>query len=155
MMGNKSCCFTGHRRISSYDEAVMKYKLYTLLERLIEDGVDTFYDGGAVGFDMMCASAVIRLRKVYPHIRLHMILPCKGQDKHWSTQNQKYYKKILEEANSIFYTSENYDSECMHKRNRYMVDNSDICVAYYTGGAGGTAYTVDYAKKAGRDIYYI
>ena len=35
----------------------------------------------------------------------------------------------------------------MFKRNRYMVDHSDICVCYCTSGEGGTAYTVRYAEK--------
>jgi uncharacterized membrane protein len=29
------------------------------------------------------------------------------------------------------------------------VDNSSVCICYLTESTGGTAYTVDYAKKAG------
>ena len=34
----------------------------------------------------------------------------------------------------------------MHKRNRYLVDNSSVCICYLTEATGGTAYTVDYAQ---------
>ena len=35
------------------------------------------------------------------------------------------------------------------KRNRHLVDHSGVCVAYLTESRGGTAYTVDYARKNG------
>ena len=37
----------------------------------------------------------------------------------------------------------------MLKRDRYMVDNSDIVVAYLTKSSGGTYYTVKYANEKG------
>ena len=33
----------------------------------------------------------------------------------------------------------------MHKRNRYLVDNSRYCIAYLNQNTGGTYYTVNYA----------
>lgn len=43
----------------------------------------------------------------------------------------------------------------MFRRNRYLVDNSSICIAYLTKNKGGTAYTVDYAKKLGVTVINI
>lgn len=45
-------------------------------------------------------------------------------------------------------------NECgyMHKRNRYLVDNSSVCVCYLTEDTGGTAYTVNYAIKSGLKV---
>ena len=43
----------------------------------------------------------------------------------------------------------------MHKRNRYMVDNSGLCVCYWIRDKGGTAYTVHYAEKEGLKIINI
>ena len=40
----------------------------------------------------------------------------------------------------------------MHKRNRHLVDHSSICVCYLTEDRGGTAYTVNYAKKQGLKV---
>ena len=40
----------------------------------------------------------------------------------------------------------------MQKRNRYMVDNSDIVIAVWDGTPGGTENTVRYAEKLGRKI---
>ena len=40
----------------------------------------------------------------------------------------------------------------MEKRNRYMVDNASVVVAVYDGRQGGTASTIAYAAKKGREI---
>lgn len=53
------------------------------------------------------------------------------------------------QADKVVYTSKEYTRGCMHKRNRHLVDNSSICIAYLTEQSGGTAYTVDYARKNG------
>ena len=36
----------------------------------------------------------------------------------------------------------------MHKRNRYLVDHSSICIAYLTENRGGTFYTANYANTS-------
>ena len=40
----------------------------------------------------------------------------------------------------------------MHRRNRHLVDHSGTCICYLTRSTGGTAYTVDYARKKGLRI---
>ncbi|HIS50977.1 MAG TPA: DUF1273 domain-containing protein, partial [Candidatus Gallacutalibacter pullistercoris] len=42
--------------------------------------------------------------------------------------------------------------DCMHRRNRHLVDESGICVAYCVKPNGGTAYTVMYAKQKGLPV---
>ena len=39
--------------------------------------------------------------------------------------------------------------------NGWMVDNSDAVIAVWNGTAGGTANTVDYARKLGRSVLVI
>ena len=43
----------------------------------------------------------------------------------------------------------------MQKRNRHLVDNSSACICYLTKSAGGTAYTVNYARRMGLRIINI
>ena len=40
----------------------------------------------------------------------------------------------------------------MHERNRYLVDNSGLCLCYLVKRGGGTYYTVQYAKKQGLPV---
>ncbi|HJD05663.1 MAG TPA: hypothetical protein IAB72_02115 [Candidatus Onthoplasma faecipullorum] len=37
----------------------------------------------------------------------------------------------------------------MHERNRYMVNNSSMIIALYSGLPGGTKYTLNYTLKQG------
>ena len=45
------------------------------------------------------------------------------------------------------YVSREYTPDCMHRRNRHLVDHSGTCICYLTKTSGGTAYTVDYARR--------
>lgn len=45
-----------------------------------------------------------------------------------------------------------YDALCMQKRNRRLVDASDVCVYYLTDPTGDSAYTANYAKQKGLRI---
>ena len=56
----------------------------------------------------------------------------------------------------MIYVSEDYYKGCMLERNRYLVDHSAKLLAVYNGERrGGTAMTVRYAKKIGREVFVI
>lgn len=42
---------------------------------------------------------------------------------------------------------QNFTRSCFHERNRAMLDHASALVCYYDGQPGGTAYTVDLARK--------
>ncbi len=77
-MKMKSVCFTGHRNVK--ETAELKKSLLEQLVKLIDEGADVFYAGGAVGWDMLCESSVIELRERFPHIKLHLFLPCPAEE---------------------------------------------------------------------------
>ena len=108
--------------------------------------------GGALGFDTLAALVVLNLKSEFPQIRLILVLPCKEQTKGWDKKDKKIYGQILGKADKAVYTSEHYKRGCMHKRNRYLVDNSGVCMCCKTKSSGGTAYTVDYANQRGLEI---
>ena len=148
-MKEKTCCFTGHRDIKPADQRDLEQRLENTISALIQSGVCYFGAGGALGFDTMAAKAVLKLREVYPQVKLILVLPCLSQTRGWSEADIKVYEEIKAKADKITYTSQEYTRGCMHKRNRHLVDHSSVCVAYLTKETGGTAYTVDYAKKQG------
>lgn len=151
----ETCCFTGHRIIETDNIDEIRNNLSVVIERLYDEGVRRFITGGALGFDTEAALAVIRMRKKLPEIRLTIAIPCQEQYKPWRNSQQELYKEILEDADQIVYVSETYLPGCMHKRNRYMVDNSGTVVAYINQTKGGTAYTVSYAVDKERRIINI
>ncbi len=146
-MKNTSCCFTGHRAIQYNEFKQIKPKLKNVIVDLIENEYINFYTGGAIGFDTECAKLILELKQTYAHIQLHLILPCKNQTCGWSVENIKVYEEIKQKSNSVTYTSDSYCFGCMYKRNRKLVDSSNICIAYLVENKGGTYYTVQYAQK--------
>lgn len=154
-MKTETCAFTGHRphkfpwKDNEADPRCMALK-ETLKEQiaiLAGAGVTEYFTGGADGVDTLAAQTVLKLREEYPHIRLILVLPCRTQTRGWPDEDVRIYEAIKSAADKIRYTSEEYTRGCMHKRNRHLVDNSSVCVSYMTKNTGGTAYTVDYARK--------
>ena len=145
---SKICCFTGSRDLRGLVISNISNKLENVLVDLIEnENFTDFRAGGALGFDTIAALCVLHLKKKYPQIKLHLFLPCKNQDKYFSSEAKRYYHLILKHADSVTYSQENYNNSAMMKRNMAMVDGSDICIALLTKLSGGTYQTVQYAKK--------
>lgn len=152
-MKNRTVCFTGHRNVPQ-DQGLSK-ALRNTITQLINDGYCYYGAGGAFGFDTIAAEMVLALKTKFPHIKLILVLPCLTQTNGWSIEEKKRYEKIKQAADKVVYTSQNYYSGCMHKRNRHLVDNSSVCVCYLTETRGGTFYTVNYAKEKGLRILNI
>lgn len=153
MEKEKSCCFTGHRIISAEERIRIAPRLKRAIDRLIEIGVTDFYTGGAIGLDTIAAEAIIAARHHHPHIRLILALPCKNQAERWKSSDVLKYEHIKSLADEIIYMSEKYTRQCMHIRNRFMVDHSAYCISYLKKPSGGTYYTVNYATDRGLIIY--
>jgi uncharacterized phage-like protein YoqJ len=154
-MKEKTVCFTGHRTIPMLKKWKIEKKLKETLEALIENGYCYFGAGGALGFDTIAAQTVLGLKKKHPEIKLILVLPCKNQTRGWEEKDVSVYESIIEQADKVVYTQEHYDRGCMFKRNRHLVDNSSVCVAYLTEEKGGTAYTVNYANQKGVKVINI
>lgn len=149
-MKKTACSFTGHRVIREEKENEVRKKVFYTIVDLIESGVTEFIAGGALGFDTIAAETVIALKHKYPDITLRLILPCPEQSIKWKPRDKAVYLDILALADSTEYVSTYYTDTCMLDRNRAMVDNSSILVAYYDGRKrSGTAMTVNYALKNG------
>ena len=150
-----ACCFTGHRKMPENELEEVKDRLKKAILNSIEKGYNAFYNGGAVGFDTMTAQTILELKEQYPYIKLILALPCKSQADYWKQEDKDEYERIIKAADNVVWTSEKYTSDCMFKRNRYLVDHSSLCICYLTRQTGGTAYTVNYAKNKGIEIINI
>ncbi len=160
-MMNTACAFTGHRPSKfpwRYDETdsrcvALKEELTGQISKLAEVGVTDFFSGMAEGTDTYCAQIVLDLRRKNPALNLHCVLPCEGQADEWSASAQELYHSILAQADEVVYVSREYRDGCMLKHNRYLVDHAACLLAVYNGERrGGTAMTVRYARKLGREV---
>lgn len=154
-MREKTCCFTGHRLIPAGEYVSLQWEVERVAEELIQKGVSRFVVGGALGFDTLAAEVILELREKYPSIRLHLILPCRGQEKYWSGLEKRRYRKVLARADQVDYIAEHYFNGCMQLRNQAMVEASAYCVAYCTRCTGGTAYTVRQARRMGSKVIFL
>ena len=163
-MSRISCAFTGHRPAKfhwKYDEAdgrciALKLALAEQIKLLVDVGVTQFLSGMAEATDTWSALSVLALREKNPVLKLHCILPCREQADKWTASSRNLYLSILERADSIVYVSRNYHKNCMLDRNRFLVEHASSLLAVYNGERrGGTAATVRYAQKMGREIIVI
>ena len=155
----KSISFTGHRKLLG-DISELKKTLYQRLEEEIKNEATDFNAGGAVGFDCMVAAIVIKLRDVYPHIKLHLILPCSNEEQtgNWSEDERAEFYRILKLADTTEYTSKHYYDGCMKRRNARLVELADCCFCYWDGRQrSGTGQTVRMAIKKNIEVvnFYI
>jgi uncharacterized phage-like protein YoqJ len=148
-----SCSFTGHRIIPDNIAPKLEKLLGAALEYLWAEGCRDFYAGGALGFDTMCAKAVILFKMTHPGVKLHLVLPCKNQDERWSDAQRDVFGYTLAAADDVEYVSEDYTKDCMKRRNERLAALGDCLVAYagkYNSGAG---QTVRMANALGKTVY--
>ena len=148
----KTCCFTGHRSLSSEEKLKVSVRLRKTIGEQIKTGVVFYGAGGALGFDALAAQTVLDMKKEYPQLRLILVLPCEDQTRGWRSEDIAVYEDIKRRSDKIVYVSRAYTPDCMHRRNRHLVDHSGTCICYLTSSTGGTAYTVDYARRRGLRI---
>lgn len=163
-MENLTCCFTGHRpqslpfRLNEEDERCIELRalLTELIEKLIQDNhVTHFISGMALGVDQICAELVLELKKQYPNITIECAIPCEEQAVNWTEKQRDRYFEIAERCDKETLLQHHYDKDCMLKRNRYMVDSSDIVLAVWSGKPSGTSKTVQYAQEQKKMVIII
>ena len=154
MVQNKdiTACFTGHRVLSLKKIGGIVKRLNEAVDILIQKGVKNFVSGGALGYDQICASLIISKKQQSADIRLLFALPYRNQDEKWTDRQKQLYRSLLSEADAIYYVSEEYQPDCMSKRNQYMVDNSKYCICALLRDVSGTGQTVRYAQQQGIEV---
>lgn len=158
----KTCCFTGHRpqKLGYGENSIqcdeLKGRLEELIKNLIEkEGVTHFISGVALGVDTYAANIVLNLKAQYPGITLECAIPCETQAVKWNERDRDTYYDLLAKCDKETLLQQNYTSDCMQKRNEYMVDNSDYVIAVWNGKPSGTGNTVKYAEKKNKIVILV
>lgn len=154
----KTCCFTGPRpfKLGFTDDSSpacieLKKKINNEIEKLFQRGFTHFISGMAEGVDIYCAEAVIELKKKYKDVILTAVFPYNHKGKDRCEKEKERLIETLRNTDKVITLQENYSPGCFYKRNRYMVDNSDLLFAVYSSH-GGTAYTIKYAAETNKPI---
>lgn len=141
----KTASFSGHR-VLSHSERVVAIEVEKEIRNLYAKGVENFLCGMAMGFDILCGEIVIKLKSELPNIKLIAIIPCVNQAVSFPKREKDRYFALKQNADEILYTGTEYTFDCMHRRNRFLIDNSSFCICYLMRSNGGTFYTVNYAN---------
>ncbi|MDR0858454.1 MAG: DUF1273 domain-containing protein [Oscillospiraceae bacterium] len=146
----RTCCFTGHRNVPSNIYQQLKLKIEDQIRFSTAHGITRYLAGGARGFDALAAAAVIVLRdREKLPIELILALPYPNQSQNWPYYERKLHDEIKQRADGIVMLYPEYREGCLLARNRFMADNSSLCVAYLTHNRGGTYSTVKYCERIG------
>jgi uncharacterized phage-like protein YoqJ len=109
----------------------------------------------AIGCDMYFAEAVLALRERYPDVRLEAAIPFGDQPGRGNEEQRRRYNRLIDAADKLTVLQVHYTSDCMQRRNRYMVDRSSLLLACYDGRPGGTMQTILYAERSGVRVMII
>lgn len=150
----KACCFTGHRDLPKGEAEQLTEKARALILLLIQEGFTEFRVGGAVGFDMIMAELLLRLRdEKKQEIRIISVIPFPSWRAKWSSEEIRRQNMILEKSDEVIFVRQHYCQGIYMIRNRALADGAQVCIAYCNRPKGGTAWTVRYAKQNGLRTY--
>lgn len=142
---------TGHRDLPILSDSLEN----KLIHVLYAHNVEMLISGMAIGYDMACAAAALRIK-----IPVIAVIPFDGQHEMWSENDIKKYEEILNNSLTTVKVLSpaargfSHAAELYKKRNKYVVDNGDVLMAGWSGDyRSGTGYTVRYANKIGKQIY--
>lgn len=151
-MSGKVCCFSGHRVLPQEQREALRPLLERTVRVLIGQGYTRFWTGGAMGFDMMAAQTIVRLKQEFPQLSLSLALPCERHWRRWPQQEKMALCALLEQVEDVVYVSRSYSKLCMLLRNRYLVEQSSACVCFCVRKKSGTGYTMRYAEQCGLSV---
>ena len=141
-----TCTFAGHAEVYAAD---IEEKLNNIIEHLltVEDEA-VFYVGGRGEFDSMAAAAVrtARYRHRDKKIQLYLVEPYMSKQ---INRDKDFYSQLYD---GIIVPQELmgvHPKAAITKRNRVMVDWSNVLIAFVYRDFGGAYETLKYAKSKG------
>lgn len=151
-MSLHTVCFTGHREmpaVTSPEYRAIVRDTQLAIMNAIDRGATDFYAGGAQGYDLLCAQLVLLAKERNPRVRLHLALPYPG------FARGEAYKAVLKKADEVIDVCPKYGRGCMMIRNRRLVEEGELCIAYLRKPKGGTVQTVNMARQLNREVVLV
>ena len=141
----KACCGFGHRQVfenisESLDKAVLE---------AAAQGCVIFYTGAMGQFDSLFASAVRKAKKSYPNIRLICVKPYMTKE---INENGDYLYSLYDDIIIPTELADIHPKSAIPKRNRLLVDWSDIVIGYIKRQYGGAYTALRYARSLKKEV---
>lgn len=133
-----SCAFFGHRNCPE----TIAGELEAQIERLIlQYHVQCFYVGHEGMFDSLVLQALIKLERKYPSIDYAVVQAYLNSDVGSAICSHRLFPEVLNNVHPRF---------AIDRRNRWMIDMSDIVVVFVNHDWGGAAKFAKIALQKGR-----
>ena len=100
---------------------------------------------------MLAAQTIVELKKDGYKISLELALPFKNEYK--PLKERLMFSIIEANSDKVYYVNEYYSKTCYIERNKYLVNNSSLIMAYYREYWDGAHYIIEYAKSSKKTIY--
>ncbi len=142
---------TGHRKIAPDKIPYVKQELRCEIDIAINQGYIHFVSGFASGIDLYFAEIIAKLKQNNP-ISLEAAIPYRNRMRCPDVD----FKRLINQCDVIGIHSEEYTPSCFMKRNRFMVQSSELVIAVYDGREkGGTLATMRYAHALEKEVRVI
>lgn len=136
-----ACTFFGHRECYGLDAGLLK----AAIETLIREGVEEFFVGNQGDFDAMVYGCLKQLRKVYPHIRIAVVLAYLPTEK----------ENGVALSDTMYPEIEGHPKFSIDRRNRWLLEQASVCVCYVNHTWGGAYKFARLAKQRGKTVINI
>lgn len=120
--------FVGHRDTPENVYGLLYEALWTLIQK---EGANCFYVGEQGAFDRMAARALCELKKIYSHIEYYVVLAYMPT---LNSARERTAPTLL--PAEVAQAPAKYS---LDRRNRWMIDKSDVVIAYVNRSCGGAA----------------
>ncbi|MBQ3416954.1 MAG: DUF1273 domain-containing protein [Ruminococcus sp.] len=147
MDGNriKACCGFGYREVyenitEQLDKAVLE---------AAEQGCIIFYTGAMGRFDSLFSSSVRKAKRSYPNIKLICVKPYMTKE---INENGEYLYTLYDDIIIPTELADIHPKSAIPKRNRLLVDWSDVVIGYIKRQYGGAYTALKYASSKKKEV---
>ena len=140
--------FCGHSNYTESEED--KQRILSVLEQKVGDNYVELYLGGYGNFDNFARKCGKKYKEKHPNTKLILITPYitpEYQKNHLQYQKELYDEIIYPELEKV------PPRFAISYRNKWMVEKSDLVIAYIKRNSGGAYNTYKYAKQMGKSIF--
>lgn len=140
------CMFAGHREI--LDTRLPARVRAVLEEMIVSEGEALFYSGGMGSFDEICAHEVrmLKSRKKEKRIELVLVEPYMKQS---INRDGRFLQTRFDDIPIPEELGEVHFKRAIRMRNHWMVEHSQVMIAYVKRKEGGAYEAMRYAQKRG------
>lgn len=138
--------FFGHRDFNDH-RRIEGTLFQTIRDLLISKAFVEFYIGRNGEFDRFCASVIKRVQDAMGKENSELILVLPYTDK-----DIEYYEKYYDDVMIPETIEKTHPKGAIGKRNRWMIENSDLLICYVDKQEGGAYTALNFAKKNDKKI---